>query len=122
MNDTIKAFLQSNGLEQPLFAANSRYVGQATASWEKVNGQEVMYVKRRFISKAENFSTLQEHRVEENDRLDNIAAKYFSDPQLYWRLCDANGAMNPKELTAIVGTRLRITLPEGIPQPTDDIS
>ena len=58
--------------------------------------------------------------VEENDRLDNIAARFYSDPGLYWRLCDANGAMNPPDLVTQPGRRLRITLPDGIPEPTND--
>jgi len=120
MNDPIKTFLQNSGLQQPTFAANSRYAGIETAEWTSVNGLPVLYVKRRFIPRPENFATLQEHRVEENDRLDNIAANYFSDPQLYWRLCDANGAMRPSELTEEPGRRLRITLPAGIPEPADE--
>lgn len=120
MNDPIKAFLQNSGLQQPTFAANSRYAGIETAEWTRADGLPVLYVKRRFIPRPENFATLQEHRVEQNDRLDNIAAKYFSDPQLYWRLCDANGAVRPSELTEEPGRRLRITLPQGIPEPTDE--
>ena len=120
MNKIIKSFLQNSGLEQPLFAPNSRYAGLESAEWKRPDGQQVLYVTRRFVPQADNFATLQEHRVEENDRLDNLAARYFSDPQLYWRLCDANGAMNPAALTIEVGSRLRITLPEGIPQPTDE--
>ncbi|HFE32026.1 MAG TPA: LysM domain-containing protein [Gammaproteobacteria bacterium] len=88
--------------------------------WIRPDGQSVRYVDQRFIPAPENFATLQEHTVEENDRLDNIAAKYFSDPELYWRLCDANGAMNPADLTETAGQTLRITLPEGIPEPTED--
>ena len=49
------------------------------------------------------------------DRLDNLAAKYFGDPELFWRLCDANGALRPDELIEIIGRRLRITLPLGVP-------
>jgi len=120
MNDPIKAFLRNSGLEQPLFAPNSRYAGAETAEWTGVGGLPVLFVKRRFVPQPEVFATLQEHRVEENDRLDNIAARYFSDPELYWRLCDANGAMNPSELTSRTGRRLRITLPEGIPEPVDE--
>ena len=120
MSDPIKAFLQSSGLQQPTFAANSRYAGVETAEWRRSDGLAVRYVKRRFIPAPENFATLQEHRVEEHDRLDNIATKYFSDPELYWRLCDANGAMNPSDLIAEAGRRLRIALPEGIPQPTEE--
>jgi len=120
MNNPLKAFLQNSGLQQAHFAANSRYAGQETAEWTKADGQTVLFITRRFVPAPENFSTLQEHRVEENDRLDNLAAKYFSDPELYWRLCDANGAMNPPELISKTGRRLRITLPEGIPEPTDE--
>jgi hypothetical protein len=120
MNKVIKSFLQNSGLEQPLFAPNSRYTALDAAEWTQPDGQKVLYITRRFIPKAENFATLQEHLVEEHDRLDNLAARYFSDPQLYWRLCDANGAMKPDALTDTVGNRLRITLPEGIPQPTDE--
>ena len=40
---------------------------------------------------------------------------YLGDPEQFWRLCDANGAMRPDELTETVGRRLRITLPEGVP-------
>ena len=120
MSDPVKAFLQNSGLEQPNFAPSSRYAGQETAEWKRVDGLAVLYVKRRFVPPAGNFATLQEHRVEENDRLDNIAASYFSDPELYWRLCDANGAMNPPELVAEPGRYLRITMPEGIPEPADE--
>lgn len=121
MKDPIKSFLQNSGLQQPNFAANSRYAGLDTIEWTRADGLPVLYVKRRFVPRQENFATLQEHGVAENDRLDNISAKYFSDPELYWRLCDANGAMNPSDLTSKIGRRLRITLPEGIPAPTEDL-
>ena len=43
----------------------------------------------------------------------SIAAKYLGDPEQFWRICDANGAVRPDELE-MVGRRLRITLPEGL--------
>ena len=55
------------------------------------------------------------HAVIEADRTDNLAAHYLGDPELYWRLCDANNAMLPEELTDTVGRKLRIVLPEGVP-------
>jgi gamma-glutamyltranspeptidase/glutathione hydrolase len=42
-------------------------------------------------------------------------AQYLGDPEQFWRLCDANAAMHPEELTDAIGRTLRITLPEGIP-------
>ena len=58
---------------------------------------------------------LLEHVVTQGERLDNITAQYLDDPEQFWRVCDANRAMCPDELTEEVGRRLRITLPEGIP-------
>ena len=42
------------------------------------------------------------------------SARYLGDPELFWRLCDANVAMRPAELTETIGRRLHITLPEGM--------
>ena len=44
----------------------------------------------------ENFAPLQIVTIGAGDRLDNLAARYIGDPQQFWRLCDANGAMQPK--------------------------
>jgi hypothetical protein len=49
------------------------------------------------------------------DRLDNISAIVLGDPELSWRVADANRAMLPRELTAVPGSVLRIALPEGVP-------
>jgi hypothetical protein len=61
---------------------------------------------------------LQLHTVTEGERLDNITARYLGDPEQFWRVCDANNAMRPEELTETIGRKLRITLPEGITGPT----
>jgi hypothetical protein len=39
----------------------------------------------------------------------------MGDPLQFWRVADANNAMQPEELTAEIGRKLRITQPEGIP-------
>ena len=96
------------------FAPTSRYATVATATLE-VNGREIVCLTRRFVPSPDRFALLQEHVVASGERLDVIAHTYLGDPELFWRLCDANGAMRPDELTATVGRRLRITLPEGIP-------
>lgn len=120
MSDPIKQFLQSSGLEQPNFAPNSRYLGVEVREWIGLGGEPARFVARRFVPKPDNFATIQEHRVAEGDRPDNLAAQYFTDPELCWRLFDANGVMNPVELTDTVGETVRITLPEGIPPPTEE--
>ncbi len=117
--DPVQAFMQANALATPLFPPTSRYYGIASAQTTATDGTVITYLKRRFVPPPENFSLLAEHLVVSGDRLDNLAARYLGDPQQYWRICDANGAMRPAGLTETVGVRLRITLPEGIPGAPD---
>lgn len=58
-------------------------------------------------------TVMAEHLVTEGERLDNITARYLVDPEQFWRLCDANNAMRPDELTEVIGRRLMIPLPQG---------
>jgi len=97
------------------FPPTSRYYNLETATIERPGGRTVIYLKRRFVPPPERFSLLQEHVVVGGDRLDNVTARYLSDPEQFWRVCDANRAMRPEELMEKIGRRLRITLPEGIP-------
>ena len=106
------------GVKPNLFPSNSRYYGIATATLEEIdsdgNPRVVVFLRRRFVPPPERLSLIQEHSVVQNDRLDNLAATYFGDPELFWRLGDANEAMAPDELTETIGRQLRITLPEGM--------
>ena len=97
------------------FPPTSRYYTIEVAEWRSPDGRTIKYVRRRFIPSPESFVTLQEHVVRQGDRLDNITAQYLGDPEQFWRVCDANAAMRPNELTESIGRRIRITLPEGIP-------
>jgi hypothetical protein len=97
------------------FPPTSRYYNIETATLETKDSRTLIYIRRRFVPPPEHFSLLQEHLVVQGDRLDNITARYLGDPEQFWRVCDANGAMRPDELTEEIGRRLRITLPEGIP-------
>ena len=114
-NETLQKLLQGSGLQSTLFPPNSRYHGIETATIETEEGKTVIYLRRRFLPPVDRFVLLQEHIVTEGDRLDNITAQYLGDPEQFWRVCDANAAMRPDELTETIGRRLRITLPEGIP-------
>jgi len=98
-----------------LFPANSRYQAIETTRLVLPDGTEVVYLQRRLVPPPDRMAQVQEHAVVEGDRIDNLAARYLGDPEQYWRICDANRAMRPAELTEAVGRRLRITLPEGIP-------
>jgi len=114
-NQALQALLQAGQGKVTPFPPTSRYCSIDTATIELADGHTVIYLKRRFIPSPDNFALLQMHVVTQGERLDNITAKYLNDPEQFWRVCDANGAMRPDELTETVGREIRITLPEGIP-------
>jgi len=113
-NQALQALLQPAGLQATLFPASSRYYGIETATLVAADGKKISYIRRRFLPPPERLALLQEHVVTQGERLDNITAHYLGDPEQFWRLCDANAAMQPEELETI-NRRLRITLPDGIP-------
>lgn len=99
-----------------LFAPTSRYFGLPTTTLQGNDGRTILYLTRRFLPEPDRFVLLQVHRVVQGERLDNIAAQYLGDAEAFWRLCDANNAMRPNELTETIGRQIKITLPQGIPQ------
>jgi len=68
------------------------------------------------VPPAERFALLQEHVVSQGDRLDDVTALYLSDPEQFWRICDANNAMDPQAMVADVAADanrlLRIPVPQ----------
>ena len=112
--DPVQALLAQTSLQRNLFFGTSRYYGLDTETLTRPDGTIVVYLKRRFLPSPDLFQLLQEHTVMQGERLDNIAAKFLGDPELFWRIADANGAMRPEELVETVGRKLKITLPQGI--------
>jgi hypothetical protein len=104
-------------LARSSFPASSRYANVDTATLTAPDGRQIVFLRRRFVPGAERFELLQEHSVAAGERLDNVTALYLDDPEQFWRICDANDALRPDELTETIGRRLRITLPEGISGP-----
>ncbi|SRR6266481_2515562 len=127
----------AQGILQPVvkltpFPATSRYFQIETATFlspdvlhshrlhnnQTPEEKAIVYLRRRFVPSSDRFDLLLEHTVVQSDRLDNVTARYLGDPEQFWRVCDANNAMRPEELTETVGRHLRITLPEGIAGPS----
>lgn len=97
-----------------MFLPTSRYYGIETATLDVAEDTSIVYLRRRFLPSPDRFTLLQEHVVADGDRLDNVTGQYLGDPEQFWRIADANGAMRPEALVETIGRRLRITLPEGI--------
>jgi hypothetical protein len=102
------------------FPPNSRYHGMDPLVLERPDGRKTLYLPRRFVPAPDQLSLLARHTAIEGERIDTIAAKYLGDPEQFWRICDANRAMKPGELTERPGRSLRITLPEGFPGTKHD--
>lgn len=94
-----------------MFDSNSRYYNIENAQYID-NGREITYKKRRFLPQGQNMTVLEEVTVLDCDRLDLITNKTLGDPLEFWQVCDANNAMNPPDLTAEIGRKIRIPMPE----------
>jgi hypothetical protein len=89
-----------------MFEHTSRYYLLETATIRTPEGRDVVYKRRRFLPLVKQGAVLVEHTVTQGERLDNITARYLGDPELFWQL-----AMDPKDLTAEIGRKLRLSLP-----------
>jgi hypothetical protein len=98
----------------PLLPANSRYQGLPTKTWTAPDGTQIVHLSRRLVPQPSQFATMGTHRMRDGERLDQVSANLLGDPLLFWRLADANGALDPTELER-TGRSIRITLPAGIP-------
>jgi hypothetical protein len=102
------------------FPPTSRYADVEIAKLELPDGRSIAYLRRRFVPPPESFALLREHTVRAGERLDHVAATELGDPEQFWRIADANGAIAPETLTDEVGARIRITLPAGVPGLDED--
>jgi hypothetical protein len=100
------------------FGPTSRYARTETTQLELPDGEQRTYLRRRFLPPPERFALLGTVTIVAGDRIDNLAAAHIGDPELFWRLADANRAMQAEDLV-VIGRVLRITLPDGIPGPAD---
>ncbi len=94
-----------------MFESTSRYYPLETAIYTMPDGRIVAYKRRRFLPRGEEMDLLVEATVTEGDRLDLITGRTLGDPEFFWRICDANDAMNPFDLVAEINRKLRVPVP-----------
>lgn len=95
-----------------MFQFSSRYYNLATVTFVLPDGRSAPYKRRRFLPQGEAMPLLVEVSVAEGDRLDLITFRTLGDPEHFWRVCDANNAMNPLDLMTEIGRRLRVPIPQ----------
>jgi hypothetical protein len=91
-----------------VFARGSRYERVAEDVYVDARGHEVPFKLLRLLPPA--LPAVQSHLVVAGDRLDLLAHGYLGNPELFWRICDANAALRPEELTDELGRLLAIPL------------
>ncbi len=84
---------------------SSRYHGFDHHRHLTPGGHEILYLERRFIPRLQ---TSGKTTNAQSERLDLIADRTLGNPQLYWRLCDANEETNPFVLSERSGRTLKL--------------
>ena len=90
--------LDGDPMTNDQFPPTSRYHDIEIATLTRADGRTIAYLRRRFVPPPERMRSCRAHG-RAGERLDQIAALYLGDPEQFWRIADANGAMAPEELT-----------------------
>jgi hypothetical protein len=93
------------------FSAASRYFGLPIETRVEPDGSTSTFVARRYIPAAGRFSVMERVRLDGSERLDQLAARSYGDPALWWRIADASGQGEPAEVAGVEGRLLNIPLP-----------
>ena len=73
-----------------MFGHTSRYYAVTEAKFIAPGGREIIYKRRRFLPQAEAMPLIVNITLQDSERLDLITARTLGDPELFWRICDAN--------------------------------
>lgn len=94
-----------------MFDSTSRYRDNEDAHRIDKDGEIHVYRRRRLLPKVSEHQIVQTVSRGPEERLDQVAARALGDSTQFWQLCDANGVMNPAELTAVSGQRVSVPVP-----------
>jgi hypothetical protein len=100
------------------FPPTSRYHSLPTRSYHPGGGAaHVPYLARRFCPQGAGMPLLALAEVKPGERLDQLTARTLGDPTQFWRIADANHALDPAALASPAGRVLRIPIPRNTAQP-----
>jgi hypothetical protein len=95
-----------------MFESTSRYFLLPDATLIYPSGRVLRYKRRRFLPPGSALPLLVELTLEQDQRLDNATARVLGNPEQFWRVCDANDAMNPFDLEIDKTRLLRVPIPQ----------
>lgn len=119
MKNPIQAMFEAGVVERTDFPPESRYHGVPLRVVTGADGVPTSYLARRFPPSPDGFHIQRFRRVGQGERLDQIAASEIGDPEAFWMLCDAAGAIWAEELE-VTGSDVPIALPQGVPGPQEE--
>ena len=91
-----------------MFFRGSRYETVETATLERQGGGEIRYKRLRFVVTE---PAQMAYVVQDGDRVDTVAWNVFRDPEMWWRIADANAGLVADGLTDTPGRVLAVALP-----------
>jgi hypothetical protein len=95
-----------------VYDPTSRYYSLDTAIYVTADGRQHPYTRRRVLPLGASLPLFTDAVVGQGERLDLLTARTLGVPEAFWRVADANDAMNPFDLTLEPGRHLRVPLPQ----------
>jgi hypothetical protein len=94
-----------------MFDAASRYADLKTLIYTRPSdGRQIPYVARRIPAPSTSAGGMAETTVRHGERADLVTARTLGNPELFWRICDANEIQNPFDMPDRAGQRLLVPL------------
>ena len=90
-----------------MFSDKSRYKNTPQIETQTADGRQVKAVAPRALPPTPGVP----HEVKTNDRLDILAFRKLNDPLAFWRIADANTALDPFTLVDEAGDAINIPEP-----------
>ena len=97
-------------LEQSRFSKTSRYHTTGVAIHTAADGTPTPYLQRRFQPHPARLETIGTYSASATDRRDLAASTALGRAELWWRLADGAGAVDPDTVVDQPGTPVRLTL------------
>lgn len=113
-SDPVQMLIDAGAIPASPFGPASRYSGVAIARYVRGPGDAgTAYLLRRFIPQRRDIALAGQHLVQAGERYDLLASTILGDPELFWRLADANAVLDPFALTDTLGARIAVPRPLG---------